>query len=57
MCDPRLDIAFSEDGEVGPDEVVEGVAALLIGDGPPIEVAEIVVPELIVAAGFLEVFR
>lgn len=41
--DPGLDVARAEDGQVGADEVVERVAALLIADGLAGEVAPVVV--------------
>lgn len=52
----RLDVFGAEDGEVGADEVEERLAALFVGDGRAGVVADVVVAELVVAAGFVEVF-
>ena len=53
--DPRLDVALAEGGEVGADQVVEGVGSLVVGHRLPLVVADIVVAEVVGAAGFVEV--
>ncbi len=55
MCDPRLDIPGSKDGQVGSHKMVEGIAAFFVGDDGVV-VAGVIVAQLVIAAGFLEVF-